>query len=88
MRRFKFWPSVKKNYEEQGEIFFTCRRYGRLRLEEKQKVDRLICQAGEEYANALREYLLTDRECQAVCRRWYIAENTLRRCVRRFYEAW
>ncbi len=88
VRRFKFWPSIRKSYEEQGEIFFKCRRYERLARAEREKIDRLIHQAGEEYANALREYLLTDTSWAEVCRRWYVSDRTLQRCVRRFFEAW
>lgn len=85
---FRFWPSVKRDYADQGAIFFACRRYAKLSRREQQRIDELIDQAGGEYADALREYLLTTAGWQVVCRRWYVSENTLRRCVRRFYEMW
>lgn len=88
MRRFRFWPSVKKSYEEQGEIFFACRRYGTLPQEKQKRIDGLILKAGGEYADALREYLLTNKELQAVCRQRYISENTLRRRAMKFFELW
>lgn len=88
VRRFKFWPSIRKSYEEQGEIFFKCRRYEKQTKSEQRKIDRLIHRAGEAYANALREYLLTETSWETVCQQWYVSDRTLQRCVRRFFEAW
>ncbi len=88
MRRFKFWPSIRKSYEEQGEIFFKCRRYEYQTKAEREKIDRLIHQEGKEYATALREYLIKGTDWEDVCQRWYVSDRTLQRCVRKFFEAW
>lgn len=88
MTRFKYRRGIRRSYVEQGRIFFACRNYGKLSRREQQQIEALIHQVGGEYANALREYLLTDAGWVEVCQKWYISDRTLQRVVKRFYEFW
>lgn len=88
MVKFKFRPGIRKSYDEQGEIFFRCRRYASQGKTVRRRVDEMIHRAGGEYANALREYLLTNAGWVEVCQKWYISDRTLQRIVRRFFELW
>ena len=82
---FRFHKSVPVPYDRQGYIYFSAKRYKFLPEREKEKI-RAVCQeAGGEYGKALLEYMTTDAEPAAVCRRHYISRSTLDRMVRRYY---
>lgn len=85
---FKRLRSIKKSYDQQGEIFFACRNFASQPERIKKKIERLCEQAGGEHAEALFRYLTTDISWQQTCMDYYISENTLARARRRFYESW
>lgn len=85
---FKRLRSIRKNYDQQGEIHFTCRNYARQPEHIKRKIERLCVQVGGDYAEALFRYLTTDISWQQTCMDYYISEATLSRIRRRFYESW
>ena len=88
MERFRYKKSIKVSYMDQGYIFFLCRRYRRLPLEQRRTIDWLIRRTGEEHAAALREALTTDRSIGEICcKKQCLSVSTLERAVRRFYEA-
>lgn len=84
--RFKYLPSVRKSYAEQGKIFFDCQNYSRQPAEIRAKIDELIQEAGGEYADALRAYLCTRASWERVTMDYYVSGSTLDRIRRRFYE--
>lgn len=88
MNKFRFLPSVRKSYEQQGEIFFACRNYARQPAEVRNKIDRLTAEAGGEHAQALRAYLTTRASWERVTMEYHVSAATLDRIRRRFYELW
>lgn len=88
MRKFKMLPSVKKSYEEQGEIFFACRNFARQDERVREKIVTLCREAAGEYAPALFAYLTTGDSWQEVTMRHNISDRTLDRCRWKFYSAW
>lgn len=86
--RFKYLPSVHKSYAEQGKIFFDCQNYAGQPAELREKIDRLILEAGGEHAGALRAYLCTRASWERVTMEHFISSSTLDRIRRRFYELW
>lgn len=88
MTKFKALGSVKKSYEEQGEIFFTCRRYEYQSERTRQKIRDLCRRAGGEYSAALFDYLTTRASWQEVTDKYHISSKTLDRARQKFYEMW
>ncbi len=88
MTKFKLLGSVRKSYEEQGEIFFTCRRYEYQSERTKRKIRDLCRRAGGEYSAALFAYLTTRASWQEVADQYHISSKTLDRARQKFYEMW
>jgi len=88
VRRFKLLESVDKSYEEQGEIFFLCRRYAYQRPSVRRKIEDLCRRAGGEYGDALFAYLTTSASWQEVTMRYHISDATLHRIRKKFYRLW
>lgn len=86
--RFRYLRSVIKTYDEQGEIYFLCRRYAHQPAYIQQRIDRLCKQAGGEYAVALFAFLCTGTTWQSVCDSYHVSQDTLRRARDRFYDMW
>lgn len=86
--RFKFLPSVRKSYAQQGNIFFCCQTYAMQPEDIREKIDRLIAQAGGEYSEALRCYLCTRSSWERVTMNYALSAATLDRARRKFYELW
>ena len=88
MKRFKRLRSVRRSYEEQGLIFFSCQTYRKQPEWQRRKIDSLCETAGGEYAAALKEYLTTDADWIYICGKHHISDRTLERIRKQFYEAW
>lgn len=88
VKGFKRLHSVRKSYNEQGLIYFTCQTYGKQPEWMRRKIDGLCVSAGGEYAPALQEYLMTDADWIFVCQKYHISDRTLDRIRKRFYESW
>lgn len=88
VKRFKRLKSVRKSYEEQGRIYFTCATYGSQPESVRRRIDRLCESVGGEYAPALRCFLTTGADWITVCRIYNISSATLERLRRAFFEAW
>lgn len=88
MQRFKRLGSVKKSYEEQGEIFFTCRRYHKQPERVKRKIRDLCRRAGGEYSAALFCFLTTGASWQGVTDEYHISAKTLDRVRTKFFDLW
>lgn len=90
MTRFRKWKSVGKTYREQALIwgFCQCRESTEISQAVKDKIARLIQEAGGEYAEALETYLCTDASWEWVVSRYAISERTLFRVAARFFALW
>lgn len=90
MVRFRKWRSVGKTYAEQALIwaFCQCRESPEVSDKVRAKIDRLIQEAGGEYAEALEKYLCTDASWEWVVSRYAISERTLFRAAARFFSIW
>lgn len=75
-------------YAIQGRIYFTCLNYTTESLYTRRKIDRLLEEAGGEYAPALRELLVKGRGIQETALKHNVCVETLQRCRRGFYLAW
>lgn len=84
---FRFKKSIPLPYHRQGYVYFMSRKYAELPERQQRKIDRLCYEAGGKYAEALHEFLTTDRGETAICMRHGLSENTLRACVKRYYMA-
>lgn len=85
MGKFRFKRGIPLEYDTQGYIYFLSRRYRRLPLAKRRKIDELCDKAGGEYAPALREFVTTDRGAAEVCGKYFISQSTLERMVKRYY---
>lgn len=85
---FKRLRNISKTYDQQGEIFFTCRNYNSQPKKVREKIQKVCEKAGGDYAQELFVYLTTDISWTQLCMDYYISESTLNRIRRRFYELW
>lgn len=84
---FRYKPSIDRPIETQGIIYWTSRNYRRL-TGEKQEMIRALCRmAGGEYADAVLDFVTTDKGATAISMRHNMSRETLDRCVKRYYEA-
>lgn len=84
---FRFKRGIPVDYDLQGYIFFYSRRYRRLPLKDRRRIEGLCMEAGGEHYQALLEFVTTDSGAVAVCTKHYISQSTLERAVRRYYLA-
>jgi transposase-like protein len=84
---FRYWKSLGVSYERQGLAYFTSRTYRDQPKRVRDRIDYLCLECGGKYADALKTYVTTDAGIAAVCRRFFVSENTLRRAARRYYRA-
>lgn len=90
MRTFKRRPGVRKGYREQLLVWALCQNRDAQEVEApvREKVARLLQEAGGEYAKALEAYLCTGASWEWVVAHHHLSERTLQRCVCRFLAAW
>lgn len=82
---YRYKKSVGGSYARQGYIYFTSLRYREL-PEWKQRAIRELCgRAGEEYREALLEYVTTETEPEIICWKHHLSKSTLHRITRRYY---
>lgn len=85
MGKFRYKRSVPLDHEQQRRIYLHSRRYRSLPLAQRKRIDALCCRAGGEYAEALKEFVTTDRGATEVCGKHFISKSTLVRIVKRYY---
>lgn len=83
---YRFKRGVKADYNRQGYVYFTSRRYDHLTPGRKKKIRELCAAAGGEYGDALFEFVTTDTTATAICMKHFISRATLYRAVKRYYE--
>ena len=85
---FRYKRSIKElDYDTQGNVYFTSKRYKRLSVGEQETIRRLCQEAGGQHAKALFEFVTTDAGASEVCVKHFLSEKTLERAVRRYYLA-
>lgn len=87
-KSFVYLRAVKKDYQQQGKIFFECLGYARAPKATKEKIDRLCQSVGGQHAKALKEYLTTDANMTYISTKYYVSTPTLDRLRKAFYEKW
>lgn len=85
---FKKLRGVPLPYQKQGQIYFTCLNYETAHKYTKMKIDKLCDSAGGEYSSALHELLTKGKTVQVVSQKYYICQETLNNCRRKFYLMW
>ena len=90
-QRFKFMPSCRMSYVQQGTVYFTCQSF-RLQTPEVQAKIRAICTecgGGDGMKRqAILTYMTTGISWRECCDRYCISDATLDRLRRRFYALW
>lgn len=85
---FRRLRGVPLPYEKQGQIYFTCLNYETAHKYTKMKIDKLCDSAGGEYSPALRELLMEGKTVPEIATKYYICQETLNNCRKRFYMMW
>lgn len=86
---FKKRRGIKRPYNEQGLIHFTCMNIKTLSEEMREKITNLCREVAGEHAEALFVMLTDDtKNVHAVSLQYYISESQLYLYRKRFYEAW
>ena len=83
---FRYKRGVKADYNRQGYIYFTSRRYRELDEAAQQKILNLCLEHGGECYQALFEFVTTDASATALAMRHHMDKTTLYRKVRKYYE--
>lgn len=83
---FRYKKGIRVPYNEQGRIYFHCLGYDRLTKREKETIQRKCRQVGGEYAEALLEFVTSEKGYTAICMKYHLSQATLYRLVKKFYE--
>lgn len=87
MSKFRYKRGIPVDYDRQGYIYFTSRRYKRLAPAKRKKIDELCRLTGGDYAPALKQFVTTDTGAEEICRKYFLSQSTLERMVKRYYIA-
>lgn len=82
---FRMKKSLPMGYDRQGYIYFTSKMFRHLPKQQRSIIRQVCTRAGGEYADALLEFVTTNRGATSVCLRHHISESTLERIVRKYY---
>lgn len=83
---FRYKRGIDRGYNDQGWIFFHCLQYRRLPKKDQERIWKHCQEAGGEYAEALLEFVTTERGYAAICMKHHLSKDTLYRAVKKFYE--
>ena len=83
---FRYKKGICVSYRRQGFIYFTMKNLHLLPEAKREKLKRLCDEAAGEHSAALWAYLTTEKGYVAVCREFYLSQETLFRAQKRFYE--
>jgi hypothetical protein len=87
-RKFKFFHGIPLGYNTQGLIYFICHNYKAMPGRTQRLVLDLCRACGGDNAEALFEFLTTDRPLPVIMQKYYIAsQTTIYRAVNKFYVA-
>lgn len=82
---FKYKRSVGGSYARQGYVYFTSLCFGELAEKKQERIRRICCEVGGEYADALFEFVTTDTTATAVCMKHCLSRSQLYRIVAEYY---
>jgi len=85
--RFRYKKSIELDYDRQGYVYFTSRRYRSLPGKDREKIRSLCRSVGGEHHRALFAFVTTDMGAAEVCTKHYLSPSTLERMVRQYYMA-
>lgn len=85
---FKKMRGVGLSYEDQGYLFFHCKRYCKLTEDEREKIDRLIARIAGPHFMALQDALTGRKSITLAAMDNYIDKTLLYRLRHRFFEEW
>jgi glutathione peroxidase-family protein len=85
---FKKLRSVKKTYDQQGLIYFTCKNFKKLSEQEQEKIKMLCENVGGEYSSALFELMTTSKSVINISMTYYVSTNVLYTLRAKFYDKW
>lgn len=83
--QFRYKNRIPLSYDRQGYIFFYCKRYAQLTVEQQQQIINCCAAAGGVYKDAVFRYMTSSSGAEKVCKQFYVGQSTLERCVRKFY---
>ena len=86
-RVFRYKKRIPVEYDRQGHIHFTTKRYKQLLPDEQKAIMKICREAAGDYAKAVLEYMSTDTPEVVICDKYHVSRATLERMVRRFYVA-
>ena len=90
-QKFKFMPSYKMSYTQQGVVFFACQNFRNQpkELQDEIRAIATVCGGGDGMKRkAILTYMTTRISWRECCDRHYISDATLDRLRRRFYQLW
>ncbi len=85
---FKKMRGIRLPYDDQGDIFFTCKLYDKKPLDVQQKINNLCTEVGGEHYQALRDVVITHKSIREIAIERHVCETVLYTLRRRFYERW
>lgn len=83
---FRVKKGIKRNYQEQGYIYFISLNYYGLNEEGQEKINNLCIVCGGEHYQALFDFVTSDKSATEICLNHAIGKSTLYRIVRAYYE--
>ncbi|MBQ7646354.1 MAG: hypothetical protein IJS94_03700 [Clostridia bacterium] len=84
---FRKKRGIHIDYPEQGLIYFTCLTYGSQSERVKKRIRKVCEKVGGGYAEALFEFITTEKSATEIALRNYVSESTLYDLRRKFYHA-
>ncbi len=86
MAQFHIKKSIGCTYIEQGYVYFTSRNYSALPRKRQERIEQLAKEVAGEYADALLEFVTTDKGYVAVSQKYHLSERTLYGVVAKYYQ--
>ena len=83
---FRYKRGIHVDYNGQGWVYFHCLRFHRLPKKEQEKIRKLCRDVGGEYADALLEFVTSEKGYTAIGMKYHLSQATLYRLVKKFYE--
>lgn len=85
--QFRYKEKIPLPYDVQGYIFFYCKRYKHLTSAEQKKIRECCQEVAGQYHTAVLKFVTSNMGAETICRKYYLGQSTLERCVQRFYIA-
>lgn len=83
---FRIKRGLRLTEAQQAYIWALSRLYTGLPPEWQREIRKQCKKSAGDYAQALLEFVTTDKTATEICMRHYMGRSTLYRCVKRYYE--